>query len=134
MITTIPDGSAEQATDPLDRRFVASAPNRCRVVGFTYVKTWLRIVYVAFVVGTFSQCRPPLTGVLPLACHPGVLALCLPVGMIRPGRICPTDLPAALRRSAVCSMSSMMTGTGRRVCPAGGVEPLTLDQWSNLDL
>lgn len=40
MITTIPDGSAECASDLLDRRFLASAPNRCRVVGFTYVKTW----------------------------------------------------------------------------------------------
>ncbi|MFD7619842.1 hypothetical protein [Streptomyces sp. NPDC059802] len=59
MITTIPDGSAERGPDPLDRRFVASAPNRCRVAGFTYVKTWSTIVHVAFVVGTFS---PRITG------------------------------------------------------------------------
>nr|WTB29315.1 IS3 family transposase [Streptomyces sp. NBC_00830] len=55
VITTIPDGSVERAPDLLDRKFVASAPNRCWVADFTYVKTWSGIVYVAFVVDTFSR-------------------------------------------------------------------------------
>jgi putative transposase len=55
VITTIPDGSVERGPDLLDRKFVASAPNRCWVADFTYVKTWSGIVYVAFVVDTFSR-------------------------------------------------------------------------------
>ncbi|MFE9968555.1 IS3 family transposase [Streptomyces sp. NPDC005525] len=55
VITTVPDGSVERAPDLLDRRFVASAPNRCWVADFTYVRTWSGIVYVAFVVDTFSR-------------------------------------------------------------------------------
>lgn len=38
VITTIPDGSVERAPDLLDRKFVASAPNRCWVADFTYVR------------------------------------------------------------------------------------------------
>ncbi|MCX5316997.1 IS3 family transposase [Streptomyces sp. NBC_00154] len=55
VITTIPDGSVERAPDLLDRKFVASAPNRCWVADFTYVQTWSGTVYVAFVVDTFSR-------------------------------------------------------------------------------
>ncbi|WP_443079448.1 IS3 family transposase [Streptomyces sp. NBC_01724] len=55
VITTVPDGSVERAPDLLDRRFVASALNRCWVADFTYVRTWSGIVYVAFVVDTFSR-------------------------------------------------------------------------------
>ncbi|MFE9804339.1 IS3 family transposase [Streptomyces goshikiensis] len=54
-ITTVPDDSVERAPDLVDRDFVASAPNRCWVADFTYVKTWSGIVYVAFVVDTFSH-------------------------------------------------------------------------------
>jgi len=43
----------------------------------------------------------------------------LHVGMIRSGRIASTDPPAALRRSTVCGMSSVMTADVRRVCPCG---------------
>ncbi|MFF9691278.1 IS3 family transposase [Streptomyces sp. NPDC014623] len=55
IITTIPDSSAERAPDLLDRNFVAPAPNRCWVADFTHVKTWSGVVYVAFVVDTFSR-------------------------------------------------------------------------------
>ncbi|MGW2085167.1 IS3 family transposase [Streptomyces sp. NPDC001880] len=47
VITTIPDSSVERAPDLLDRKFVAPAPNRCWVAGFTYVSTWSGVVYVA---------------------------------------------------------------------------------------
>ncbi|MEW1654754.1 IS3 family transposase [Streptomyces sp. NPDC093707] len=55
VITTLPGGQVERAPDLLDRDFVAAAPNRCWVADFTHVKTWDGIVYVAFVVDTFSR-------------------------------------------------------------------------------
>ncbi len=55
VITTIVDPAAERAPDLLDRDFVASAPNRCWVADFTHVATWCGVVYVAFVVDTFSR-------------------------------------------------------------------------------
>ncbi|MFB8123739.1 IS3 family transposase [Streptomyces bacillaris] len=55
VITTIPDSCAERAPDLLVRNFVAPAPNRCRVADFTHVSTWSGVVYVAFVVDTFSR-------------------------------------------------------------------------------
>ncbi|WTL80232.1 DDE-type integrase/transposase/recombinase [Streptomyces sp. NBC_01518] len=55
VITTPPGGQAERAPDLLDRDFVAAAPNRCWVADFTHVKTWAEVVYVAFVVDTFSR-------------------------------------------------------------------------------
>ncbi|MFD0501421.1 IS3 family transposase [Streptomyces rhizosphaericus] len=55
VITTITDPAAERAPDLLDRDFVASAPNRCWVADFTHVATWNGVVYVAFVVDTFSR-------------------------------------------------------------------------------
>ncbi|MFB7081143.1 hypothetical protein [Streptomyces sp. NPDC056308] len=54
VITTIPDASAQRAPDPVDRDFVAPAPNRCWVADFTHVATFAGVVYVAFVVDTFS--------------------------------------------------------------------------------
>ena len=39
----------------MDRNFVAPAPNRCRVADFTRVAAWAEVVYVAFVVDTFSR-------------------------------------------------------------------------------
>lgn len=39
----------------MDRNFVATAPNRCWVAHFTHVKTWSGVVYIAFVVDTFSR-------------------------------------------------------------------------------
>ncbi|MFJ6943301.1 DDE-type integrase/transposase/recombinase [Streptomyces wuyuanensis] len=55
VITTIPDPSAPRAPDLVDRDFVASAPNRCWVADFTHVATFSGVVYVAFVVDTFSR-------------------------------------------------------------------------------
>ncbi|MFE1328535.1 IS3 family transposase [Streptomyces sp. NPDC058741] len=55
IITTIPDSSVERAPDLLDRDFVAPAPNRCWVADFTHISTWSGVVYVAFVVDTFSR-------------------------------------------------------------------------------
>ncbi|MFD7283621.1 IS3 family transposase [Streptomyces sp. NPDC059862] len=55
VVTTIPDQAAERAPDLIDRDFVATAPNRCWVADFTHVATWAGVVYVAFVVDTFSR-------------------------------------------------------------------------------
>ncbi|WP_325063669.1 IS3 family transposase [Streptomyces marianii] len=55
VITTRPGGQAERAPGLVDRDFVAVAPNRCWVADFTHVKTWAAVVYVAFVVDTFSR-------------------------------------------------------------------------------
>ncbi|BFV54932.1 hypothetical protein KCMC57_up00360 [Kitasatospora sp. CMC57] len=55
VITTIADPAAERAPDLVDRNFVASAPNRCWVADFTHIATWSGVVYVAFVVDTFSR-------------------------------------------------------------------------------
>ncbi len=55
VVTTIPDPSAPRAPDLLDRDFVASAPNRCQVADFAHVATFSGVVYVAFVVDTFSR-------------------------------------------------------------------------------
>ncbi|MDX3732022.1 DDE-type integrase/transposase/recombinase [Streptomyces caniscabiei] len=54
-ITTIPDLSAPRALDLVDRDFVANVPNRCWVADFTHVATFSGVVYVAFVVDTFSR-------------------------------------------------------------------------------
>ncbi|MBT2381525.1 DDE-type integrase/transposase/recombinase, partial [Streptomyces sp. ISL-111] len=55
IITTIPDDRAERAPDRVERDFVATAPNRTWVADFTHVATWAGVVYVAFVVDTFSR-------------------------------------------------------------------------------
>jgi putative transposase len=55
VITTVTDPAAAPAPDLLDRDFVASAPNRCWVADFTHVAAWGGVVYVAFVVDTFSR-------------------------------------------------------------------------------
>lgn len=54
--TTIPGGKdARRAPDLLDRDFTVPAPNRKWVTGFTYTRTWVGFVYVAFVVDCFSR-------------------------------------------------------------------------------
>ena len=55
IITTLPGGQVDRAPDRVERDFVAKAPNRTWVADFTYVKTHSAIVYVAFVVDTFSR-------------------------------------------------------------------------------
>lgn len=55
VITTIADPSATRAPDLVDRNFVATAPNRCWVADFTHIATFAGVVYIAFVVDTFSR-------------------------------------------------------------------------------
>jgi putative transposase len=53
--TTIPAKDGRRANDLLDRDFTAPAPNRVWVADFTYVRTWLGFVYVAFILDVFAQ-------------------------------------------------------------------------------
>ncbi|MFE5983077.1 IS3 family transposase [Streptomyces wedmorensis] len=55
VITTIPGGQAERAADLVHRDFVAGAPNCRWVADVTDLRTWADVVYVAFVVDTFSR-------------------------------------------------------------------------------
>jgi transposase InsO family protein len=48
-------GECRRAPDLLDRDFTAAAPNRKWVTDFTYTRTWMGFVYVAFVVDCFSR-------------------------------------------------------------------------------
>jgi putative transposase len=53
--TTIQAKDAKRAGDLLDRDFTATAPNTRWVADFTYCRTWLGFVYVAFIVDCFAQ-------------------------------------------------------------------------------
>jgi len=53
--TTIPDDSAARPLDRVNRQFQASRPNQLWVADFTYVATWARFIYVAFVVDVFAR-------------------------------------------------------------------------------
>jgi putative transposase len=53
--TTIPAKDGKRAGDLLNRDFTAAAPNRTWVMDFTYVRTWVGFVYVAFIVDVFAQ-------------------------------------------------------------------------------
>ncbi len=53
--TTIPAKDGKRAGDLLNRDFTAPAPNRTWVMDFTYVRTWVGFVYVAFVLDVFAQ-------------------------------------------------------------------------------
>jgi putative transposase len=53
--TTIPAKDGRRAGDLLDRDFTAAAPNRVWVADFSYVRTWLGFVYVAFILDVFAQ-------------------------------------------------------------------------------
>ena len=55
VITTLPDGQAERPRTWSTATSSPPRPNRCWVADFTYVKTWAGVVYVAFVVDTFSR-------------------------------------------------------------------------------
>lgn len=55
VITTMTDPAAARTSDLLDREFVAPAPHRTWVADFTHVAAWAGVVYVAFVVDTFSR-------------------------------------------------------------------------------
>jgi putative transposase len=53
--TTVPDPSAKQTPDLVNRHFKASEPNRLWVADFTYCSTWSGIVYTALVIDVFSR-------------------------------------------------------------------------------
>jgi len=53
--TTLPDGQADRALDLVDRKFEAQAPNRLWVADFTYVFTWEKVCFTAFVIDVFSR-------------------------------------------------------------------------------
>jgi transposase InsO family protein len=53
--TTIPAKDGKRAGDLLNRDFSAAAPNHTWVMDFTYVRTWVGFVYVAFIVDVFAQ-------------------------------------------------------------------------------
>ncbi|MFJ4679527.1 IS3 family transposase [Kitasatospora sp. NPDC088783] len=54
-VTALPGGQADRAPDPVERDFVAGAPNRCRGADFTCVKTRAGTVYAAFVADAFTR-------------------------------------------------------------------------------
>jgi putative transposase len=53
--TTIPDETAQQPADLVERDFTASHPNQLWVADLTYVATWAGFAYVAFVIDVFSR-------------------------------------------------------------------------------
>lgn len=54
--TTVSDETADRPLDRVvQRQFTAMAPNRLWVADFTYVSTWARAVYVAFVIDVYAR-------------------------------------------------------------------------------
>jgi putative transposase len=53
--TTLPGEAGQRPSDLVDRKFVATAPNRLWVADLTYVSTWAGVTYVAFVTDVFSR-------------------------------------------------------------------------------
>ena len=53
--TTVPAADAVRPADLVRRQFSPAAPDRLRVAGFTYVRTWTGMVYVAFVIDACSR-------------------------------------------------------------------------------
>ena len=53
--TTVPDEAAPRPSDLVQRNFSADGPNRLWVADLTYVATWSRFVYAAFVIDVFSR-------------------------------------------------------------------------------
>jgi transposase InsO family protein len=53
--TTCPDTAAARPPDLVTRRFVATRPNQLWVADLTYVATWRRFAYVAFVIDVFAR-------------------------------------------------------------------------------
>ena len=53
--TTISDKAVLCPLEHLNHQFHASAPNQLWVSDFTYVATWARFVYVAFVIDTYAR-------------------------------------------------------------------------------
>lgn len=55
VITTNPDTSQACPDDKVNRVFTATAPNQLWVSDFTYVSTWMGMIYVAFVIDVFAR-------------------------------------------------------------------------------
>jgi transposase InsO family protein len=53
--TTVAAAGGTRAADLLQRDFSAPAPNRVWIADFTYVRAWVGMVYVAFVVDVYAQ-------------------------------------------------------------------------------
>jgi len=53
--TTFPDLSSPRPADLVDRQFKVTAPDRLWVADLTYIRTWVGMVYSAFVVDAFSR-------------------------------------------------------------------------------
>jgi putative transposase len=53
--TTRPDPGADRVPDLVQRDFTASAPNELWVADFSYVRSWERMVFFAFVLDVFSR-------------------------------------------------------------------------------
>ena len=53
--TTIPDPAQPCPHDKVNRAFTATAPNQLWVSDFTYVSSWMGMVYVAFVIDVFAR-------------------------------------------------------------------------------
>lgn len=53
--TTVPDPAQPCPQDRVNRQFTAEAPNQLWVSDFTYVSTWIGMVYVAFVIDVFAR-------------------------------------------------------------------------------
>jgi putative transposase len=62
--TTIPEEAATRPPDLVDRDFNASRPNELWVADLTYVATWWRFVYVAFVIDVFARSRLARVGLV----------------------------------------------------------------------
>ncbi|MFE4874299.1 IS3 family transposase [Streptomyces sp. NPDC056682] len=55
VITTVPDATAQRGPGPPGPPVRRPAPNHCWVADFTHITTFAGVVYVAFVVDTFSR-------------------------------------------------------------------------------
>ncbi len=55
VITINPDKAQPCPDDKVNREFHAPFPNRLWVSDFTYVSSWLGMVYVAFVIDVFAR-------------------------------------------------------------------------------
>ena len=53
--TTIADPTADRPADLVQRRFNPTRPNALWVADFTYVATWVGVVYVAFVIDAYAR-------------------------------------------------------------------------------
>jgi putative transposase len=53
--TTVSDPVADRAPDLVKRRFNPPGPNTLWVADFTYVATWVGVVYVAFVIDAYAR-------------------------------------------------------------------------------